>query len=135
MSIASPAMINACSTVRAGVGEALQEAVRTLATGAEDAATVAQSQWQSAHAALRVVNHKGLVQFSQELGNLISSTSGIQAMRAQALAAGVDALAGYMDDLIAGRRDQPLRLLPAYRDVLRAPSVSRIGGKSMCGSP
>ena len=87
MSAASPAMISACSTVRVVVGEALQAAVNALTAAAADAATVAQSHWQSAHAALRVVNHQGLVQFSQELGNLISSASGAQPV-AKAVAAG-----------------------------------------------
>ena len=86
MPAASPAMISACSTVRSVVGEALQAAVQALAAGMEDALTVAQSQWQSAHAALRVVNHKGLVQFSQELGNLISSIGSAQPLAAMSVA-------------------------------------------------
>ncbi len=131
MSSASPVMINACSTVRAVVGEALHSAARALAAGAADAPTVAHAQWQSAHAALRMVNHKGLVQFSQELGNLISSASGVQPLRAKAVAAGADALVGYMDELIAGRRDQPLRLLPAYREVQRARGVEQVADSDL----
>ena len=124
-------MISACSTVRVVVGEALQAAVNALTAAAADAATVAQSHWQSAHAALRVVNHQGLVQFSQELGNLISSASGAQPLVAKAVAAGADALVGYMDELIAGRRDQPLRLLPAYRDVMRARGVEQVADSDL----
>ncbi len=131
MPVASPAMINACSTVRAVVGEALQTAARALTSGAADAPTVAHTQWQSAHAALRVVNHKGLVQFSNELGNLVSGASGAQPLIAKTFAAGSDALLGYMDELIAGRRDQPLRLLPVYRDVMRARGVEQVADSDL----
>ncbi len=131
MPVASPAMINACSTVRAVVGEALQTAARVLTSGASDAPTVAHTQWQSAHAALRVVNHKGLVQFSNELGNLVSGANGAQPLIAQEFAAGSDALLGYMDELIAGRRDQPLRLLPVYRDIMRARGVEQVADSDL----
>ncbi|MEQ1775586.1 MAG: Hpt domain-containing protein [Burkholderiales bacterium] len=131
MPAASSAVINACSTVRTVVGEALQAAARALATGAADAPTVAHAQWQAAHAALRVVNHKGLVQFSQELGSLISSASAAQPLIAKSVAAGAEALTGYMDEIIAGRRDQPLRLLPAYRDVQRARGVEQVADSDL----
>src|SRR6187549_479591 len=109
MFAASPAMINACSTVPAVVGEALQAAASALATGSADASTTAQSQWKSAHAALRVINHKGLVQFSQELGHVISNAGSTQPQPVQAVTTGANALTDYMDELIAGRRDQPMR--------------------------
>ena len=133
MPAATPAMINACSTVRGVVGEALEAAAKNLAAGESGAATAAQSQWQSAHAALRVVNHKGLVQFSQELGNLISSADAAQPAqaRAKALGEGVAALLGYMDHLIAGRRDQSMRLLPAYRELLRARGVEQVADSDL----
>ena len=133
MPAATPAMINACSTVRSVVGEALEAAAKILAAGESGAAAAAQSQWQSAHAALRVVNHKGLVQFSQELGNLIAGTDAAQPVQARAKAAGegVAALVGYMDHLIAGRRDQSMRLLPAYRELLRARGVEQVADSDL----
>ena len=133
MPAATPAMINACSTVRGVVGEALEAAAKNLAAGESGAATAAPTQRQSAHAALRVVNHKGLVQFSQELGNLISSADAAQPAqaRAKALGEGVAALLGYMDHLIAGRRDQSMRLLPAYRELLRARGVEQVADSDL----
>ena len=125
MPAATPAMINACSTVRSVVGEALQAAAKMLAAGDAGAA---QSQWQAAHAALRVVNHKGLVQFSQELGALITpgvDTTELAPAATQAFSDGVAALLAHMDHIIAGHRDQSLRLLPAYREVLRARGVEQ----------
>jgi len=131
MALASPTIISACSTVRAAVGDALQTAARALASGAADAPTVATAQWQAAHAALRLVNHKGMVQFSQELGNLIGSTHAAQPLAAKTVASGAAALTGYMDELVAGRRDQPLRLLPAYREVQKARGVEQVADSDL----
>ena len=120
MSAASPSMIQSLATVRDAVREALQAAAQALAAGGDETAAKAQRHWRSAHAAMQVVNHRALVQFSKELGVLIAVADS-----AAAFTAGSDALSGYIDALIAGRNDQPMRLWPAYQTMQRARGVEQ----------
>ena len=135
MSTASPSMIQSLATVRDAVREALQAAAGGLAAGGDEGAAAAQRHWRSAHAAMQVVNHRALMQFSTELGALIplAATSSAAApaftagsdARAAAFSSGVVALSAYMNALIAGRRDQPMRLWPAYEAIQRARGVEQ----------
>jgi chemosensory pili system protein ChpA (sensor histidine kinase/response regulator) len=124
MKIASPSMIQAVATVLDAVRDALRDAAQALAAGGQE--PVAQRQWQSAHAALQVVDHPALVRFSAELGAVIPPTDGHAAAdRAAAFTAGSTALTDYMTALVAGKRDQSLRLWPAYQVLQRAHGVAQ----------
>ena len=126
MSAASPVMIQSLATVRESVREALQAAGAALAAGGNDAAANSQGFWRSAHAAMQVVNHRALLQFSGELGALISpAPAGADTAQTAAFANGVESLLACMNALIAGQRDQPMRLWPAYEAMQRARGVKQ----------
>ncbi len=124
MTLASPSMIQAVATVQDAVRDALRDAAQALSAGGQEA--VAQRQWQSAHAALLMVDHPALVKFSAELGAVIAPANGHAAAdRVAAFTAGCTALTDYMAALVAGQRDQPLRLWPAYQVLQRAHGVAQ----------
>ena len=126
MSAASPVMIQSLATVRESVREALQAAGAALAAGGNDAAANAQGFWRSAHAAMQVVNHRALLQFSGELGALISpAPAGADTAQTAAFTIGVESLLACMNALIAGQRDQPMRLWLAYEAMQRARGVKQ----------
>ena len=112
MTLALPALVQSLASVRAAMGGALDAAVAALARGEDGSA-----HWRGAHAALQVVNHAALVRFSSELGTQIESKD---AARAPVTQQGVTALMRYIDQLIAGAHDQPLRLAPAYEGLQKA---------------
>ena len=124
MNAASPAMIQSLATVRDAVRTALQSAAAALAASGADAtaatAAVAEAQrhWRPAHAAMQMVNHPALLQFSNELGALIP-VAGAAAVFAQAAGAQV----AFMNTLVAGQRDQPMSLWPTYEAMQRARGV------------
>ncbi|HTD90801.1 MAG TPA: Hpt domain-containing protein, partial [Burkholderiales bacterium] len=126
MSVASPSMMQSLSNVHAAVRDALAAAAQALTAGGDDAIAGAQRHWQSAHAAMQMVNHRALLKFSTELGALLSAAEGdATADRVPAFSAGGVALTEYIGALIAGRRDQPLRLWPAYQALQRARGVAQ----------
>ena len=126
MSAATASMIQSLTTVRDAVSDALRTASRALTEGGSPAANAAADAWRSAHAAMQVVNHGALLKFSTELGALLSAADGdLKSDRAAAFAAGSEALIDYMNAVIAGRRDQPLRLWPAYDALQRARGVAQ----------
>jgi chemosensory pili system protein ChpA (sensor histidine kinase/response regulator) len=114
-------MVQALTTINQAVRDALRAAAQALAAGDVRSA---QGQWQSAHAALQIVDHPALVKFSAALGAVIPGANpdqGIAAAdRVPAFGAGATALTDYIGTLVAGRRDQPLRLWPAYQVLQRA---------------
>ena len=124
MNIASPSMMQSVAAVHDAVRDTLRDAAQALAEGGQE--PVAQRLWQSAHAALKVVDHPALVKFSVALGAVIDPAVGTAvADRVTAFSAGSTALTDYMSALIAGRRDQPLRLWPAYQALQRAHGVAQ----------
>ena len=126
MSAATASMIQSLTTVRDAVSDALRTASRALTESGSAAANAAADAWRSAHAAMQVVNHGALLKFSTELGALLSAADGdLKSDRAAAFAAGSEALIDYMNSVIAGRRDQPLRLWPAYDTLQRARGVAQ----------
>ena len=117
-------MMQSVAAVHDAVRDTLRDAAQALAEGGQE--PVAQRLWQSAHAALKVVDHPALVKFSVALGAVIDPAVGTAvADRVTAFSAGSTALTDYMSALIAGRRDQPLRLWPAYQALQRAHGVAQ----------
>jgi chemosensory pili system protein ChpA (sensor histidine kinase/response regulator) len=112
MLLASPTLVQSLASVRAAMGDALNDAVAAVALG-----NSGLTQWRGAHAALQVVNHAALVRYSAELGTHFES-AGVS--RVPALRDGVAALLQYIDRVTAGAADQPLRLAPAYEALQQA---------------
>ncbi len=120
----SPSMIQSLAAVRVAVGDALSAAAQALATGGDEATLNAQREWRSAHAAMQIVNHPALLQFSTELGALIAAAGVEPSAQAAAFRAGADALTAFVDALSTGGRAHAMRLWPAYEAMQRARGVA-----------
>ncbi len=124
MNSASPSMIQAVAAIHDAVRDTLRDAAQALSVDRQ--VQTAQHLWQSAHAALQVVEHPALVKFSAALGALLSpADTSAAADRVAAFSQGSMALRDYMAALIAGRRDQPLRLWPAYQVLQHAQNIAQ----------
>ena len=92
----------------------------------QDAALLAEarSHLHQAHGALAVVGLDGITEFSRAIERLLDALAQDAALWSLALGEaaqeGITALRQYLDELIAGRPDQPLRLLPVYRRLNEA---------------
>src|SRR5882672_181220 len=106
--------------------EHAQEALRAYAANSADAAQLKSSQTHlhQAHGALSIVGLEGITRVSEELEGLLGSIEKEGSLRqADVFGLAERALGGirvYLDQLMAGRPNQPLRLFPLYRDVVSA---------------
>ncbi len=113
------------------------EALGSFAAAPQDAAKLAgaRNHLRQARGALTIVGLDGVTQFAEAAEALLAGMEdGSIAASTQAIDAGRKGLAQirqYLDDLIDGAPDQPLRLFPAYRDLalargLPAPAASEL---------
>jgi len=84
----------------------------------------ARNHLHQAHGALSIVGLDGVTRYSEALEQLLEAVEAgeldYDAQAADAARQGIAAIRHYLDDLIAGQPDQPLRLLPALRQIARA---------------
>jgi len=105
--------------------EHAQEALRAYAANSADAAQLKSSQTHlhQAHGALSIVGLEGITRVSEELEGLLGVLeSEVSFRKAEVFGLAERALGGirtYLDQLMAGRPNQPLRLFPLYRDVVK----------------
>ncbi len=126
MSEAPSSLMQSLPAVRTAVREELAAALNVLATGTANVAALSQVHWQAAHTAIQRLGHRALEKYSGELGALIAAAAGdVKGDRAAAFAKGSDALIDYMASLIAGRRDQPLRLFADYEALQQARGIAQ----------
>src|SRR5882672_9474148 len=106
--------------------EHAQQALRAFAANNADAAQLksSQSHLHQAHGALSIVGLEGITRVSEELEGLLGAIEREGSLRktdifglAERALGGIRA---YLDQLMAGRPNQPLRLFPLYRDVVTA---------------
>ncbi|HXZ54873.1 MAG TPA: Hpt domain-containing protein [Burkholderiales bacterium] len=103
-----------------------QKALRAFAANSSDAAQLKSSQTHlhQAHGALSIVGLEGITRISEELEALLGAIEKEVSLRkADVFGLAERALAAirvYLDQLMAGKPNQPLRLFPLYRDVVRA---------------
>jgi len=103
-----------------------QEALRAFATNSADAAQLksSQSHLHQAHGALSIVGLEGVTRVSEELEGLLAGIEKEASLRKSEIFRLVErALNGirtYLDQLMAGNPNQPLRLYALYRDVVTA---------------
>jgi len=103
-----------------------QEALRAFAADSADAAQLkaSQSHLHQAHGALSIVGLEGITRVSEELEGLLAGIEKEASLRKTEIFGLVErALSGirtYLDQLMAGNPNQPLRLYPLYRDVVAA---------------
>src|SRR5262245_12795341 len=106
--------------------EHAQEALRAFAANSADSAQLKSSQTHlhQAHGALSIVGLEGITRVSEELEGLLSALEREVSLRqAEVFGLAERALGGiraYLDQLMAGKPNQPLRLFPLYRDVVSA---------------
>src|SRR5712691_8299002 len=103
-----------------------QEALRAFAANSGDAAQLksSQSHLHQAHGALSIVGLEGVTRVSEELEGLLAGIEKEASLRKTEIFGLVErALNGictYLDQLMAGNPNQPLRLYALYRDVVTA---------------
>src|SRR5205809_6837785 len=103
-----------------------QEALRAFATNSADAAQLksSQSHLHQAHGALSIVGLEGITRVSEELEGLLHGIEKEASLRkSEVFRLAERALNGirtYLDQLMAGNPNQPLRLYALYRDVVTA---------------
>ena len=121
--------------VKGEIEQALSRATEAITAYAENPLDSTQLKFckthlHQAHGALEIVGLDGVTRLTDECEHLIDALeSGSVAMSAGIaanLAAAFRALTAYLDDLVEGAPHQPVRLYPAYRDVMAARGADRI---------
>src|SRR5712691_2670301 len=103
-----------------------QEALRAFAANSADAAQLSSSQshLHQAHGALSIVGLEGITRLSEELEGLLAGIEKEASLRKTEIFGlaerALNGILAYLDQLMAGNANQPLRLYPLYRDVVRA---------------
>src|SRR5438105_478365 len=103
-----------------------QEALRAFATNSADAAQLksSQSHLHQAHGALSIVGLEGITRVSEELEGLLAGIEKEDSLRKseifRVVERALNGIRAYLDQLMAGNPNQPLRLYTLYRDVVTA---------------
>jgi chemosensory pili system protein ChpA (sensor histidine kinase/response regulator) len=103
-----------------------QEALRAFATNSADAAQLksSQSHLHQAHGALSIVGLEGITRVSEELEGLLAGIEKEASLRKSEtfllVERALNGIRTYLDQLMAGNPNQPLRLYSLYRDVVTA---------------
>ncbi len=117
------------SWVKGEIDQALQrgqEALRAFAANSDDAAQLksSRSHLHQAHGALSIVGLDGVTCLSEELESLLAGLEKEVSLRKTEIFALAErtfsGILAYLDQLMAGNANQPLRLFPLYRDVVMA---------------
>ncbi|MDZ4254422.1 MAG: Hpt domain-containing protein, partial [Sulfuritalea sp.] len=115
--------IGPLSWVKGEIDLELERAGQSLAAHAADPAgdglTKARASMHQAHGALAIVGLDGITEFAEAIEQLLAAliageVPDVDAAR-DAAQGGFAALRGYLDDLMAGHPDQPLKLFAPYR--------------------
>src|SRR5713101_1115590 len=103
-----------------------QEALRAFAANRADAAQLksSQSHLHQAHGALSIVGLEGITRVSEELEGLLAGIEKEASLRKsevfRLVERALNGIRAYLDQLMAGSPNQPLRLYALYRDVVTA---------------
>src|SRR5437867_3994776 len=103
-----------------------QEALRAFAANSGDAAQIksSQSHLHQAHGALSIVGLEGITRVSEELEGLLAGIEKEASLRKseifRVVERALNGIRAYLDQLMAGNPNQPLRLYALYRDVVTA---------------
>ena len=103
-----------------------QEALRAFAANSADPAQLksSQSHLHQAHGALSIVGLDGVTRLSEELESLLTGIEREASLRKAEIFVlaerAFDGILAYLDQLMAGNPNQPLRLYPLYRDLVSA---------------
>src|SRR6266700_3096608 len=103
-----------------------QEALRAFAANSADPAQLksSQSHLHQAHGALSIVGLDGVTRLSEELESLLAGIEKEASLRKAEIFGlaerAFDGILAYLDQLMAGNPNQPLRLYRLYRDLVSA---------------
>ena len=129
MSTAADFDIGPLTWVKSEIDQALAKArtsLRAYAANPSDSNQIrfSQTHFHQAHGALQIVGLDGVTRLSEELDGLLADIAKAGgAPKSEVLAAAERAFAGigaYLDQLLGGESNQPLRLFAVYQDVLKA---------------
>ena len=129
MSTAADFDIGPLTWVKGEIDQALEKSLAALhayAANPEDAKQLkfSQTHFHQAHGALQIVGLDGVTRLSEELDGLLGDIAKAGGPpRPESVAAAGRAFGGitaYLDQLLAGQTNQPLRLFAIYRDVAKA---------------
>ena len=129
MSTAADFDIGPLTWVKGEIDQALEKslaALRAYAAQPEDAKQIrfSQTHFHQAHGALQIVGLDGVTRVSEELDGLLADVAKAGGPpKPQSVAAAERAFGGitaYLDQLLAGNPNQPLRLFGVYREVAQA---------------
>lgn len=91
---------------------------------------LAQAHLHQAHGALAMIGLEGVSQVTEAgerlLAALVKGEQAYSAEPAEILQRALDAVRRYLDELVDGIPDQPLRLLPIYRELLAARGIKEV---------
>ncbi len=127
--------IGPLSWVKGEIDAALNKAKEHIALFAGNPAETAPLKFAQTHlhqvkGAVQMVGLDGLARFAEEVEQFVAALeSGALAGdgdNLDRLDAALNALSRYLDDLMAGSRDVPLKLFPLYRQLLEARGVERV---------
>ena len=112
--------------------QALQQFSTGAAAGAADLTQIkfARTHLHQVHGALTIVGLDGVTEFATAVEGLLESIEQEQSTPDEAclslIQRALAAIARYLDDLVAGQSNQPLRLLALYEEIQRARGQQRI---------
>src|SRR5581483_8855617 len=121
------------SWVKGEIDLAIQRGLESLRgfAGDRDVAQIkfSQAQLHQAHGALQIVGLDGITRVSEELEGLLADLekdAGLRKAETFALAErAFQGILSYLDQLVAGAPNHPLRLFPLYKDLAKARAANR----------
>jgi chemosensory pili system protein ChpA (sensor histidine kinase/response regulator) len=121
------------SWVKGEIDLAIQRGLESLRgfAGDRDVAQIkfSQAQLHQAHGALQIVGLDGITRVSEELEGLLADLekdAGLRKSETFALAErAFNGILSYLDQLVAGGANHPLRLFPLYKDLAKARAANR----------
>ncbi len=140
MSSATEFDVGPLTWVKGEIDQALQQARENLqhyaANPVDDTALKhAATHLHQVTGAIQMVGLEGVGKFCEELEGLLSAVDSQKiAPAAEVFAAAeqaMEALGAYLDELMDGKPDQPLRLLSAYENLLRRRGIERVSGSDL----
>ncbi|MBI1907014.1 MAG: Hpt domain-containing protein [Rhodocyclales bacterium] len=123
--------------VKGEIDQALTRAAEALATATSSAEALSHIQFAQTHlhqasGALSIVGLDGLTQFAQSLDQFLGVLArGERPADATAMGIanrGIAAIGNYLEELVRGTVDQPMRLLPLYLEIGAARGASNVSG-------
>jgi chemosensory pili system protein ChpA (sensor histidine kinase/response regulator) len=123
--------------VKGEIDQALTRASEALATAVSSEEALSHIQFAQTHlhqagGALSIVGLDGLTQFAQSLDQYLGVLArGERPADADAMAVanrGIAAIGNYLEELVRGTVDQPMRLLPLYLEIGAARGATNVSG-------